>query len=101
MRGNPQARFWRAVGVVTPSLTLIKADGKMWVAANSGGISTFSIRGSGKNWWKLDLDAEIPKELRVVNDYGNHWLWEPSYSMPLDEYQLVLASVGNLFYKVS
>ena len=24
VRGNPQARFWRAVGVVTPSLTLIK-----------------------------------------------------------------------------
>jgi hypothetical protein len=23
VRGNPQARFWRAVGVVTPSLTLM------------------------------------------------------------------------------
>lgn len=82
-------------------IDIYEADGKMWVAANSGGISTFSIRGIGKNWWKLDGDAEIPSELRVVNDYGNHWLWEPSYSMPLDEYQRVLSSVGNRFYKVS
>ena len=51
------------------------------------------------NWWKLDLEAEIPNELRVVNDYGNHWLWEPSYSM--DEYQRVLVLVGARFYQVS
>jgi hypothetical protein len=77
-------------------------DGKkMWVAANSSGISTFSIRGSGKNWWKLDQGTEIPNELRVVNDYGNHWLWEPSYSMPIDSYREALQSVGIKFYKVS
>jgi hypothetical protein len=64
-------------------------------------LTLFSVRGSGKNWWKLELEAEIPNELRVVNDYGNHWLWEPSYSMPLDEYQWVLESVGKQFYKVS
>jgi hypothetical protein len=27
MRGNPHVRFWRAVGVVTPSLTLIRWTG--------------------------------------------------------------------------
>ncbi len=80
----------------------IYEDGrKIWVAANSGGISTFSVRGNGKNWWKLDLEAEIPDRLRVVNDYASHWLWEPSYSMPLDEYQWILALVGERFYKVS
>jgi len=91
----------RMENIQAKDIDIYEADGKMWVAANSGGISTFSIRGSGKNWWKLDLDAEIPSELRVVNDYGNHWLWEPSYSMPLDEYQQVLQSVGDRFYKVS
>lgn len=89
----------RMENIQAKDIDIYEADGKMWVAANSGGISTFSIR--GKNWWKLDLDAEIPSELRVVNDYGNHWLWEPSYSMPLDEYQQVLQSVGDRFYKVS
>ncbi len=73
---------------------------KTWVAANSGGISTFSIRGSGKNWWKLDRESDIPNQLRIVNDYGNHWLWEPSYSMSLDDYLWALQLVGNLFYKV-
>jgi hypothetical protein len=91
----------RMENIRAKDIDIYEADGKMWVAANSGGISTFSIRGSGRSWWKLDLDAEIPNELRVVNDYGNHWLWEPSYSMLLDEYQRVLESVGNLFYKVS
>jgi hypothetical protein len=82
-------------------IDMYEDGGKIWVAANSGGISTFSVRGSGKNWWKLDLDAEIPNELRVVNDYGNHWLWEPSYSMPFDEYRRVLQSVGSQFYRDS
>jgi hypothetical protein len=91
----------RMENIRAKDIDIYEAEGTMWVAANSGGISTFSIRGSGKNWWKLDLDAEIPNELRVVNDYGNHWLWEPSYSMPLAEYQRVLVSVGDLFYKVS
>ncbi|MBW4621241.1 MAG: hypothetical protein KME17_18015 [Cyanosarcina radialis HA8281-LM2] len=72
-----------------------------WVAANSGGISTFSSRGSGKNWWKLDRGTEIPNQLRVVNDYGHHWLWEPSYSMPLDVYKEALRFVGKRFDRVS
>jgi hypothetical protein len=75
--------------------------GRTWVAANSGGISTFSVQGSGKNWWKLDRQTDIPNELRVVNDYGNHWLWEPIYSMPLDDYRQALRSIDERFYKVS
>lgn len=91
----------RMENIRVKDIDIYDSDGKMWVAANSGGISTFSIRGSGKNWWKLDSEAEIPNELRVVNDYRSHWLWEPSYSMRLDEYQCVIELVGNLFYKVS
>jgi frataxin-like iron-binding protein CyaY len=74
----------RMENIRAKDIDMYEADAKMWVAANSGGISTFSVRGIGKNWWKLDLDAEIPSELRVVNDivligYGSraircHWM---------------------------
>jgi hypothetical protein len=43
----------------------------------------------------------IPPELRVVNDYGNHYLWEPSYAMRLEDYAKTLASIGELFYKLN
>ena len=56
----------------TKDIEMYEDEGMTWVAANSGGISTFSLQGSGKNWWKLDQGAEIPNELRVVNDYNNH-----------------------------
>jgi hypothetical protein len=82
-------------------IEIYEQEGRQWVTANSGGISTFSIRGSGRNWWKLDQGSEIPNELRVVNDYSNHWLWEPSYSMPIDDYRQALELVGEQFYKIS
>ncbi|WP_309745345.1 MULTISPECIES: hypothetical protein [unclassified Chamaesiphon] len=108
MRRTP-VDLYRMGNAVSARLEHIRAkdidlyeDGdKIWVAANSGGISTFSVRGNGRNWWKLDREAEIPSELRVVNDYGDHWLWEPSYSMPLDEYRQALQSLGEQFYKIS
>jgi hypothetical protein len=74
---------------------------ELWVAANSGGISTFSVLGYGRNWWQLDAGFAIPSELRVVNDHGNHWLWEPAYSMPLEIYVIALKIVGNQFYKLN
>lgn len=76
-------------------------NGEIWVVAGSGGISTFATQGSGKNWWKLNQETDIPDELKVVNDYGNHWLWEPSYTMQLDTYKLALRAVGSVFYRVS
>jgi hypothetical protein len=91
----------RLENIRTKDIDIYEDSGGDWVSANSGGISTFSICGSGKNWWKLDQGCEIPNELRVVNDYGNHWLWEPNYSMPLVDYQRALKSVGEQFYKVS
>ena len=80
-------------------IEIFDRNGEWWVAANSGGISTFSIVGRGKNWWRLDEGMEIPTELRVVNDYGNHYLWEPSYAMLLEDYKYALAAIGDLFYK--
>ena len=80
-------------------IEIFHRNGEWWVAANSGGISTFSIVGRGKNWWRLDEGMEIPTELRVVNDYGNHYLWEPSYAMLLEDYKHALGAIGDLFYK--
>ncbi|MBH8554194.1 hypothetical protein I8751_17855 [Nostocaceae cyanobacterium CENA357] len=76
-------------------------DGDIWVVAGSGGISTFAVQGVGKNWWKLDRGTDIPNELRLVNDYGNHWLWEPSYTMRIEDYKMALQLVGEAFYKVN
>jgi hypothetical protein len=91
----------RMTNVREQDISIYERNGTPWVAANSGGISTFSIVGRGKNWWQLDAGVEIPSELRVVNDYGNHYLWEPSYAMPLEDYVNVLAAIGGLFYKVN
>ena len=82
-------------------IELYEQDDEVWVSANSGGISTFAVLGRGKNWWRLDQGTTIPTELRLINDYGNHWLWEPSYSMSLQVYKNVLQQVGEQFYKIS
>ncbi len=91
----------RMTNIREQDLDIYESSGELWVAANSGGISTFSSRGRGKNWWRLDEGINLPVELRVVNDYGNHYLWEPSYAMPLEEFTMALSSIGELFYKVS
>jgi hypothetical protein len=57
--------------------------GNHWVAARSGGISTFSAQGPGPNWWCLPTGFDYPDELSVVNDHGNHYNWEPSIDLPL------------------
>jgi hypothetical protein len=82
-------------------INLYDKDGVLWVVSNSGGISTFSGLGRGKNWWRLDEGTAIPETLRIVNDYGDHWLWEPVYSMPLQDYEGALRTIGNRFYKVN
>ncbi len=76
-------------------------NGELWVVGNSGGISTFAIQGLRKNWWKLDRDTDIPEELELVNDYGNHWSWEPRYTMRMEDYKAALRRVSDSFYKVN
>jgi hypothetical protein len=76
-------------------------DGALWVQASSGGISTFAAMGRGKHWWRLDEGTEIPLGLRVVNDHGHHYLWEPGYTMRLADYVSDLEAIGGLFYKVN
>ena len=61
-------------------IAVYEEDNTIWVRETvgeemkSGGISTFSQKGIGKNWWKIDAGTEIPQDLELVNDRGNHWL---------------------------
>ncbi len=77
-------------------------NGQVWVHTTlGGGISTFATQRSGKNWWKLDAGTDIPGELDLVNDHNDHWLWKPSYTMPIEEYKEALRLIGTSFNKVS
>jgi len=91
----------RMDNVRSKDIEIYEVDDEWWVAAGSGGISTFAVQGVGKNWWKLDRNTGIPNELQLVNDYGNHWSWEPSYTMPITTYKAALRRVSEMFYKVS
>ncbi len=81
-------------------------DGKTWVKETlrgliPGGISTFSIQGKGKNWWRIDAGTDIPQDLELINDRGNHWLWKPRQTMLLEKYKHALQIISQSFYKVS
>ncbi|MFB2917093.1 MULTISPECIES: hypothetical protein [Aerosakkonema] len=86
-------------------VTSYEDNGQVWVTptleGSPGGISTFATLGAGKNWWKLEAGTDIPPELRLVNDYNDHWVWEPSDTMPIDLYKAALHLIGASFYKVS
>jgi hypothetical protein len=72
-----------------------------WIAARSGGVSTFSARGPGENWWLLPRGSIYPADLHVVNDHGDHYNWEPNVDMPLSTLISLLASMEPLFRKVT
>jgi hypothetical protein len=92
VRPNKNIATYEKNGEVWVMLTL--ADGK-----SPGGVSTFAIPGSGKNWWRLDSGVDIPSQLQLVNDRNQHWLWQPSQTMTLDDYQAALREVGAFFTK--
>ena len=108
MRNTPVA-LYRMGNATSPRMDNVRAkdietyeqESTLWVAANSGRVSTFAIRGKGKSWWKLDQGVEIANALRVVNDYKDHWLWEPVYAMTLERYRQALRLVAESFYQVS
>ncbi|MFB2938821.1 hypothetical protein ACE1B6_26510 [Aerosakkonemataceae cyanobacterium BLCC-F154] len=75
---------------------------QVWVNATlGGGISTFANLKTGKNWWKLLQDTDIPTQLELINDHNDHWLWKPRYNMSLEEYKAALRLIGTSFEKVS
>ena len=75
--------------------------GTEWVAAYSGGVSTFSTRGPGQNWWFLPAGSDYPEELAVINDHGNHYNWEPDVDLPLLDFIALLGSVEPAFRKIN
>jgi hypothetical protein len=76
-------------------------DGVLWVAAKSGGVSTFSMQGFGRNRWRLPQGYAYPDTLYVMNDHGNHYSWERRAEMPVADYVALLAAVNPRFMKVS
>jgi len=78
-----------------------RKSGADWVAAHSGGVSTFSVQGPGQNWWLLPAGSDYPDELFIVNDHGNHHNWEPNVDFPGVDFLALLASVEPAFRKVS
>ncbi len=86
---------------VGKDIDVFSINGVNWVAARSGGVSTFSTAGTGINWWLVPAGFEYPVELTVVNDHGNHFNWEPNFDMPLADFVALLASVESGFQKIS
>ena len=80
---------------------MFERDGKTWVKARSGGVSTFSKPSGKSNEWRLKKGTSFPSKLRVYNDHGDHWQWEPEVDMPLDDYLDLLRQVNRLFEKMS
>ena len=102
--------LYRRGNVSGPRMTRVRTGKDMvtfprggadWVAARSGGVSTFSVQGQARNWWFLPAGLDYPGELVVVNDHGNHYNWEPNVDMPLAAFLALLASVEPAFRKVS
>ena len=104
-RGNSQSPRMDNVRL-DKDIAAYEQNGIIWVQETignlePGGISTFSVQGRGKNWWKINADIEIHPDLELINDRGNHWLWKPSQTMPLKRYIEALQIVSQFFYKVS
>lgn len=78
-----------------------QSAGTDWVSATSGGVSTFSVQGPGKNWWLLPAGSDYPDDLLAVNDHGNHHNREPRVDLPLADFIRLLASVEAVFRQVS
>jgi hypothetical protein len=102
--------LYRRGNVSTPRLAQVRLgkdivsfqrNGIEWVAAHSGGVSTFSVQGPGRNWWLLPAGFDYPDELLVVNDHGDHYNWEPNVDMILADFVAWLAAVELAFRKVS
>ena len=64
-------------------------------------VSTFSMQGFGRNWWRLPRWYAYPAGLSVVDDHGNHYSWELRVEMPFTDYVVLLAAVNPHFMKVS
>ena len=65
-----------------------------------GGISSAgSVKGSGA-WWKFPAGSPVPEGICLVNDSGDHWLWQPVAVMPLSIYIQLLQTTGPVWTRV-
>jgi hypothetical protein len=75
--------------------------GQPWVAANSGGVSTFSVPSGQKHEYELPQGYNYDASLHVVNDHGDHFNWQPAHDMPLQTFIQLLQVVNSAFGKIS
>jgi len=99
-RGNATGPRLSHIRIGKDIVTIQKA-GTDWVSARSGGVSTFSVQGAGKNWWLLPSGFDYPGDLLVVNDHGDHYNWEPRVDLPLAVFVGLLAAVEPAFRQVT
>lgn len=99
-RGNSNSPRLTHVRVGNDIVTFFQ-DGIEMARALSGGISTFSSPGPGRNWWVLPTGTEYPDEITVINDHGNHYNWEPSVDLPLSDFVASLATIELAFTRIS
>jgi hypothetical protein len=81
-------------------IQVYQKNGADWVPAGGGGISTFECKQSwGGPWWRLPAGSAYDSQLSLINDFGNHWLWQPNNDMSLADYRAALASVNTKFIR--
>ncbi|MCB8874058.1 Tse2 family ADP-ribosyltransferase toxin [Acidisoma silvae] len=88
----------RLDNVRSQDVTHYQNSGMTWVKAGTGGISTFDkpIHGKGR-LWHLPAGHDYGTLLLVWNDHGQHWSWEPTQDMPLDDYKRLLCVSNAAF----
>ena len=99
-RGNARSPRLTHVRVGKDIVTFFQ-NGIEMARANSGGVSTFSNPGPGRNWWVLPAGTEYPDEISVINDHGDHYNWELNIDMPLSDFVALLATVEPAFSQIS
>lgn len=99
-RGNALGPRLRHVRVGKDLVTFFQ-NGIEFVRAHSGGVSTFSSPGPGRNWWVLPAASEYPDEVSVINDHGDHYSWGPTFDMPLVDFVALLGTVEPAFTRIS
>jgi hypothetical protein len=104
--------LYRAGNMTSPRLDQVRIgidlpvrqlNGQAWVDPGRGGMSTFAAPSPfvrAKHWWRLPAGSEYDGALLFVwNDHGDHWSWEPAYTMLLSSYVAALAAVNAKFVK--
>lgn len=99
-RGNALGPRLAHVRVSKDVVTFLQ-NGIEFVRAHSGGVSTFSSPGPGRNWWLLPAGSAYPDEISVLNDHGNHYNWEPNVDLPLVDFVALLGTVEPAFTRIS